>query len=325
MASVASSAPEILIAHVAAATTHAARRLRRHHAAQPHAAARRRGVPHARGAASRAASTWASAARPAPIPPRRVRCGRSTPREFPNQVRELRALSERAFPAGPPVCLGARGAAGRGAAADLGAGLERRDGRLRRIAGARLRVRPALQPDAARARPSAPTARRSGPRRSFPQPHVILGVSVMCAPTDEEADYLTTSSDLGWLRLHRREFSPLPSPEEARAYDYSPQERVVVEMNRLRHFIGTPPKVVSLIRQVSGRRAGRRGDGDVDDLRPCRAAALLRAAGTLSGDCLARRAPGSRLQAPGSWTVRAPSPLNGNILKNCRKKTAATT
>ena len=69
-------------------------------------------------------------------------------------------------------------------------------------------------------------------------------------PTDEEADYLTASSDLGWLRLHRREFSPLPSPEEARAYQYSPQERVVVEMNRLRHFIGTPPKVVSLIRQI---------------------------------------------------------------------------
>jgi alkanesulfonate monooxygenase SsuD/methylene tetrahydromethanopterin reductase-like flavin-dependent oxidoreductase (luciferase family) len=79
---------------------------------------------------------------------------------------------------------------------------------------------------------------------------VILGVSVMCAPTDEEADYLTSSSDLGWLRLHRREFSPLPSPEEARAYSYSPQERVVVEMNRLRHFVGTPPKVASLIRQV---------------------------------------------------------------------------
>jgi alkanesulfonate monooxygenase SsuD/methylene tetrahydromethanopterin reductase-like flavin-dependent oxidoreductase (luciferase family) len=34
------------------------------------------------------------------------------------------------------------------------------------------------------------------------------------------------------------------------AYQYSPQERVVVEMNRQRHFIGTPPKVVSLIRQI---------------------------------------------------------------------------
>jgi alkanesulfonate monooxygenase SsuD/methylene tetrahydromethanopterin reductase-like flavin-dependent oxidoreductase (luciferase family) len=41
-----------------------------------------------------------------------------------------------------------------------------------------------------------------------------------------------------------------PEPEEASAYQYSPQERVVVEMNRQRHFIGTPPKVASLIRQI---------------------------------------------------------------------------
>ena len=45
---------------------------------------------------------------------------------------------------------------------------------------------------------------------------------MICAPTDEEADYLATSTDLGWVRLHRREFSPLPSPEEARAYEFSP-------------------------------------------------------------------------------------------------------
>ena len=52
------------------------------------------------------------------------------------------------------------------------------------------------------------------------------------------------------MRLHRREFLPIPSPEEARAYQYSPQERVVVEMNRQRHFIGTPSKVVSLMQQI---------------------------------------------------------------------------
>jgi ribosomal protein S6--L-glutamate ligase len=33
----------------------------------------------------------------------------------------------------------------------------------------------------------------------FPAPHVILGVSVICAETEEEADDLATSSDLGWL------------------------------------------------------------------------------------------------------------------------------
>jgi alkanesulfonate monooxygenase SsuD/methylene tetrahydromethanopterin reductase-like flavin-dependent oxidoreductase (luciferase family) len=43
----------------------------------------------------------------------------------------------------------------------------------------------------------------------------------------------------------------LPSPEEASRYEYSPQERVVVEMNRARHFIGTPEKVANLIRNIA--------------------------------------------------------------------------
>jgi alkanesulfonate monooxygenase SsuD/methylene tetrahydromethanopterin reductase-like flavin-dependent oxidoreductase (luciferase family) len=32
---------------------------------------------------------------------------------------------------------------------------------------------------------------------------------------------------------------------------YSPQERVVVEMNRARHFIGTPEKVAHMIRNIT--------------------------------------------------------------------------
>ncbi len=90
------------------------------------------------------------------------------------------------------------------------------------------------------------------PSPQFPAPHVILGVSVICAPTDEGADYLARSSDLGWVRLHRREFAPLPSPEDASRYAYTPQERAIVEANRLRHFIGTPLSVATLIRHLAG-------------------------------------------------------------------------
>jgi alkanesulfonate monooxygenase SsuD/methylene tetrahydromethanopterin reductase-like flavin-dependent oxidoreductase (luciferase family) len=61
------------------------------------------------------------------------------------------------------------------------------------------------------------------------------------------------------VRLHRREFLPLPSPEEARSYEYSPQERVVVEMNRARHFIGTPETVASMIRNIAS-------DTDADEV-----------------------------------------------------------
>ena len=149
MASVASSAPEVLIAHVAAATTtlrvgsggimlpnhtplHVAEVF--HTLEALHPGRIDLGIGRAPGtdpATSRALRPFDAA-------------------EFPTQVRELRALSRARLPAGPSVRVRARGAAGRGAAADLGAGVERRDGGLRRIAGARLRLRAALQPDAAR-------------------------------------------------------------------------------------------------------------------------------------------------------------------------------
>ena len=90
------------------------------------------------------------------------------------------------------------------------------------------------------------------PSSDFPRPHVILGVSVVCAPTDDEADYLARSSDLAWVRLHRGEFGlPLPSPQEAADYPYSAQERVVVDANRLRHFVGSPPRVVGFLRNLT--------------------------------------------------------------------------
>ena len=88
------------------------------------------------------------------------------------------------------------------------------------------------------------------PSEQFPSSHVILGVSVICAPTEEEAEYQAAATDLAWVRLHRREFTPLPSPEEALAYQYSPQERVIVEANRQRHFIGTPFRVAATLRHL---------------------------------------------------------------------------
>ena len=248
MASVASSAPEILIGHIAGATTtlrvgsggimlpnhaplHVAEVFHTLEALYPDRIDL--GIGRAPGtdpATSRALRPFDSA-------------------EFPNQIREMRALSSQGFPPDhpfatvrvvpadvtlPPIWVLASSGETAAMAGSMGLG----------YAFAR-HFSPTPPGPAIKAYRDAfkPSAR-------FPEPHVILGVSVMCAPTDDEADFLTRSSDLGWLRLHRREFAPLPSPEEATQYQYSPQERVVVEMNRLRHFIGTPPKVVNLIRET---------------------------------------------------------------------------
>lgn len=78
------------------------------------------------------------------------------------------------------------------------------------------------------------------PSAHFPEPHMILAVAAICADTDEEADYHASTGDLVWVRLQRGEFAELPSPDEARAYPYTEQERSVVRSYRSLQFIGTP-------------------------------------------------------------------------------------
>ncbi len=81
------------------------------------------------------------------------------------------------------------------------------------------------------------------PSRQFPQPHAILGISVLCADTDERAEHLAWTIDLTWVRLRTGRLGPLPTPEEAMAYPYTPQERAIADMYRPLHFIGSPAKV----------------------------------------------------------------------------------
>lgn len=81
------------------------------------------------------------------------------------------------------------------------------------------------------------------PSEQFKRPHTILGVAVVCAGTDTEADHLATTMDLAWLRIRRGEFLPLPSPEEAIAYPYTDFEREAVREYRSRTVIGSPTTV----------------------------------------------------------------------------------
>jgi luciferase family oxidoreductase group 1 len=170
--------------------------------------------------------------------------------QFPEQVREMMALSARSFPEGhpfhrvrvvpddvtlPPIWVLGSSGAGASFAGSLGLGY-----------GFARHFSPAPPGPAIRAYLSS-----FKPSPQFPSPHVILGVSVICADTRDEAEYLATSTDLAWVRLQRGEFGPIPSPEEASAYSYSTHERAVVDANRARHFIGTPSDVAARLRDVA--------------------------------------------------------------------------
>jgi luciferase family oxidoreductase group 1 len=86
--------------------------------------------------------------------------------------------------------------------------------------------------------------RRFAPSPFRQTPYAILGIAVVLAPTDEEADRLATTQDLFRLRRDRGEFTPLPSPEEAMAYPYSTAEKIRIAENRERLFVGSPDMVV---------------------------------------------------------------------------------
>jgi luciferase family oxidoreductase group 1 len=82
---------------------------------------------------------------------------------------------------------------------------------------------------------------KSSPWRATP--HAILAVAAICADTDEEAERLAAPFDLNRLRRDRGEYAPLPSVEEALAYDYSDSEKMKIRRNRSRLFVGSPSTV----------------------------------------------------------------------------------
>jgi luciferase family oxidoreductase group 1 len=93
------------------------------------------------------------------------------------------------------------------------------------------------------------------PGEQFPAPHSILAVAVVCAQTADEAERLATTMDLGWLRIERGEFAPLESPEEVAAYPFTPADRSAIERRRALVVVGDP----DLVREQLTKRMAESG------------------------------------------------------------------
>jgi luciferase family oxidoreductase group 1 len=81
------------------------------------------------------------------------------------------------------------------------------------------------------------------PSATLERPYAILGCAVVCADSDAEAERLATTVDLNWVLRARGERRPLASPEDALAYPYSPIDRDRIRARRERLFVGAPTTV----------------------------------------------------------------------------------
>ncbi|MBL26335.1 MAG: LLM class flavin-dependent oxidoreductase [Rhodospirillaceae bacterium] len=70
-----------------------------------------------------------------------------------------------------------------------------------------------------------------------------IGVFVVCADTEAEAERLASTRDLWILRLRTGRPGPVPSPEEALSYPYTDAERAFVAEARKRTIAGNPDQV----------------------------------------------------------------------------------
>ena len=89
------------------------------------------------------------------------------------------------------------------------------------------------------------------PTADHPTPHAAICVWGMAAETEAEAARLFTSRELWRLGRDRGVFTALPSPEEAAAHTYSEAERARVQRLRERAFYGTPDHVAARLRTLA--------------------------------------------------------------------------
>src|ERR1700758_5578868 len=81
------------------------------------------------------------------------------------------------------------------------------------------------------------------PSPTMQEPYAILGTAAIVADTDAEAERIAASADLHYVRRAKGEYQPLASPEEAAAYPYTPIDRERMARHRARLVVGGVDRV----------------------------------------------------------------------------------
>jgi luciferase family oxidoreductase group 1 len=81
------------------------------------------------------------------------------------------------------------------------------------------------------------------PSAELGEPYAMVALAVVCAESDERARFLAGPSALSFLRLRAGRPGLMPTPEEAAAYAYTDHEQAFVRMRQADQVIGSPDTV----------------------------------------------------------------------------------
>jgi luciferase family oxidoreductase group 1 len=91
------------------------------------------------------------------------------------------------------------------------------------------------------------------PSRWLSRPYAMVAVSTIVADTDERADWLAGPAALSFLRLRTGRPQPLASPDEAAAYPYTELDREFVRQRRDGQATGSPETVTRQLTELLER------------------------------------------------------------------------
>ncbi|MDB5220095.1 MAG: Luciferase-like [Myxococcaceae bacterium] len=87
----------------------------------------------------------------------------------------------------------------------------------------------------------------------LPAPHAILALSVFCADTEEAATRMASSMLLTFVQLRTGKPGRMPSPDEALAHEFTPDELAVVEFYKRLVIVGTPEQCRARVEEIATR------------------------------------------------------------------------
>jgi luciferase family oxidoreductase group 1 len=93
------------------------------------------------------------------------------------------------------------------------------------------------------------------PSDDLGEPYVMLGVSVVCAESEEQARWLAGPGALAFLRLRSGRPGRYPTPEEAAGYRFTPHERGAIKAWTSSHIVGDPSTVGARLAELVERTA----------------------------------------------------------------------